>query len=210
MPESETPEPPVAVEPHVADISVNDALTIRAVADKPIHLRSCLAERSIGEFPPRLQAQQNSGVWQTLAELHEIGSNTIRGEFRRPMRSKIVCADQQNHGLRRRPVKISPPVMPPAITSSASVMEVDGSSQERDFPMIAISPCFRGGGAVSSLPLLAAKDHFIDPRHQLRRQRAGVGSGYALSKLLSVFHTKHKSDWSAGIRRARAGLAGTD
>ena len=31
-----TAEPPVAVEQHVADISVNDALTIRAVADKPI------------------------------------------------------------------------------------------------------------------------------------------------------------------------------
>ena len=107
------------------------------------HLRGCLAERSIGEFPPRQQAQQqNSGVWQTLAELHEIGSNTIRGEFRRPMRSKIVCADQQNHGLRRRPVKISPPDMPPAITSSASVMEVDGSSQERDltFAFVAAVP----------------------------------------------------------------------
>ena len=69
--------------------------------------------------------------------------------------------------------------------------------------MIAISPCFRGGGAVSSLRLLAARDRFIDPRHQLRRQRAGVGSGYALSKLLSVFHTKHES---VDIERQRVAM----
>ena len=66
--------------------------------------------------------------------------------------------------------------------------------------MSAISPCFRGG-AVSSLGLLAAR--FIDPRHQLRRQRTGVGSGYALSKLLSVLHTKHKS---VDLKRQRVAM----
>src|ERR1700757_2272235 len=93
--------------------------------------------------------------------------------------------------------------MPPSITSSASIMEQDGSRQEHDFPMIAISPCFRGGGAVSSLRLLAARDRFIDPRHQLRRQRAGVGSGRALSKLLSIFHTKHQS---VDVKRQRVAM----
>ena len=62
--------------------------------------------------------------------------------------------------------------------------------------MIAISPCFRGGGAESSLRLLAARDHFINPRHQLRRQRAGLGSGYALGKLL---HAALASDNPPGV-----------
>jgi hypothetical protein len=39
---------------------------------------------------------------------------------------------------------------------------------------------------------MAMRDDCIDPRHQLRRQRAGVGSSYALGKLLSIFDTKHE------------------
>ena len=43
-----------------------------------------------------------------------------------------------------------------------------------------------------SLRLLAARNGCIDPRHQLWRQRAGIGSGYALSKLLSILNPKHE------------------
>src|SRR5262245_48676196 len=58
--------------------------------------------------------------------------------------------------------------------------------------MISISPYYRGSGALSSLRLLAARDRFIDPRHQLLRQWAGINGRYALSELRTVLYTEHK------------------
>jgi hypothetical protein len=42
-----------------------------------------------------------------------------------------------------------------------------------------------------SLRLFAAIDCLIEPRHQLRRQRARVGGGYAFRKFRTVLHTEH-------------------
>ena len=62
-------EPPVAVEQHIADFGVNDVLSVGAVANKPIYLRGCPAERSIGGLLPRQQTQQqNSCLGNALAE----------------------------------------------------------------------------------------------------------------------------------------------
>src|SRR5207237_5269974 len=85
----------VAVEQCIADFGVNNVLTVGAVANKAIYLRDCPAERSIGELLSGQQTQQqNSGLWKAFAEHHEIGSDAIRRELRRPVRSKIVRADQ--------------------------------------------------------------------------------------------------------------------
>jgi transposase len=57
-----------------------------------------------------------------------------------------------------------------------------------------------------SLRLFAAIDCLIDPRHQLRRQRARVGGGYAFRKFRTVLHTEHVGavDRATSIPRRRA------
>jgi hypothetical protein len=71
----------------------------------------------------------------------------------------------------------------------ASHLEQDGSSGELDFLAISISTALVASVRKRSLHRFTARHRFIDPRHQLRRQRAGVGSRYALSKLLSILNT---------------------
>jgi hypothetical protein len=86
----------------------------------------------------------------------------------------------------------------------ASHLRGTDPSREFDFPLISISPYSRRiGRAKRSLRPLVARDRLIDPRHQPRTQRAGIGCRYTLSKLLSVFHTKHKC---VDIKRQRVAM----
>src|SRR5215831_4991875 len=77
-------EPPITVEQHVADFGVNDVLTVGAVADKLIHLRGRPAERSVGEFLPRQQAEQQNSAsgrcWRSSMRLARIPSAVSSGD----------------------------------------------------------------------------------------------------------------------------------